>query len=122
MKDNSSTRLPANMISRNLKKEALYGINNLAIYAYKSGDSSLDVVGQVFAGNKIQKDFCLIMTIYDHDGDIIESKESSSYGSGLVTSMIKPMSYFDGFPFKFYFFGIKWKEVSKIEIVPADTY
>ena len=38
MKDNSSTRLPANMISRNLKKEALYGINNLAIYAYKSGD------------------------------------------------------------------------------------
>lgn len=122
MKDNSSDRLPASMISRDLKKEVLYGIKDLAIYAYKSDDSSLNIVGQVFAGSKIQKVFCLIMTIYDHDGDIIESKESASYGSGLVTSMIKPGSYFEGYPFKFYYFGIKWKEVSRIEIVPADKY
>lgn len=122
MPNDAITKLPLNTISRNLKKESLYGITDITIYAYKSREHSLDVVGQVFAGNKLKKAFCLIMSIYDQDGDIIESKTSSSYGSGLVTSMIKPMSYFNGFPFKFYCMNVNWEEVSKIEIVPADSY
>ena len=114
MKNKAFGRLPTNAISRDLKKEA--------IYAYSDGESSLKVIGQISAGSSIQKKFCLIITIYDRDGDIIASEASSGYGSGLVTSMIEPESYFDGFPFMFYCLNIKWNEVAKIEIAPADSY
>lgn len=114
-------KIPSNLIKRNLQLEASFGIENISIYAYKDSDSSITILGQVFAGELIENSFCLIMTLYDRDGDIIESTESNSYGSGLVTSMIKPCSYFDGFPFKFYYRG-NLKDISKISIVPASNY
>ena len=122
MKISASNRLPSNMIMRDLKKEAHYGIKNISFYAYTGYDTSFKVVGQVFAGSSIKKGFCLIINIYDQDGDIMVSEESSSYGDGLVTSMIMPGAYFDGFPFKFCCYDIKWDEVSRIEIIPADSY
>lgn len=110
-------RLPEKIFLRDLKNEALYGIKNISIYAYKDGDSSFRVIGQVFAGKTLKKGFYLIMNIYDHDGDIIETETSYDYGG---TNMIKPGYYFDGFPFAFYCWSVNWKEVSRIEIVLSD--
>ena len=118
----TSARLPDNIIHRNIKKESSFGIKNISVYAYKSDKESLKIVGQVFAGEKIQKEFCMKMIIYDRDGDIMVSEVSEAYGDGLVTSMIRPKCYFNGFPFKFNCYDIRWKDVYRIDIIPANDY
>lgn len=81
----------------------------------------LEIVGEIIS-NSIKKPFCMICTLYDKDGDIIETTESNSYGSGLVTSMINPKAFFSGFPFKFSFWSVPRRKMKKISITPADSY
>lgn len=123
MENDTNFRIPSNAIARDLKKEALFGINDMKFYAYKdSSFSSLKVVGQVFVGRKDFKEFRLIINIYDLDGDILMSQGIVSFGDGVVSEMIEPEYYFDGFPFEFSCLFVKWDEVSKIEIVPTGSY
>jgi hypothetical protein len=119
--ESSKYRLKDSLIKQDTNKEKTYGLDDVNIYAYYSGDSSLYIVGEIFS-KKPKKSFCMICTIYDKDGDIIETSENRSYGSGLVTSMIEPEVFFNRFPFKFSFWGIQKKDIKEIKIIPADSY
>lgn len=96
--------------------EKKYGIDELKVFAYLSG-KELTVVGEVIADD-ITEDFSLTCSVYDADGDMVESIENNSYGSGLVTSNIKCKTFFSGYPFKFHEYLDDGVEVSKIRIVP----
>ena len=114
-------RIDESLYSRDLRAEKEYGIDKISLYGYFEDTDSLYILGQI-SSKKPKKPFAMICTIYDKDGDIIETEECSSYGSGLVTSMIKPEAFFDGFPFKFRFWGVSQKKIKKISISPADSY
>lgn len=114
-------RLPDKLISRDGSMERRYGIDDLKLYAYADDDSSIYIAGEVFA-RRIRESFCIICTVYDADDDIIETTENRSYGSGLVTSMITPTVFFDGFPFVFSVSGITVKKIKRIRIAPASSY
>lgn len=119
----SKYQVDERLIKRDKRKESKYGIDDIKIYAYyEDVGKNICIIGEIWANKKPSKDFCIICTIYDKDGDILETKESSSYGSGLVTSMIKPETFFNGFPFKFYFIGVSKKDIGEILIAPADSY
>ena len=122
MNKKNNNIIPSSLFSRNPQKEAIYGIKSITYYAYKCGESFITVVGQIFGDKILKKRFCLIMTIYDNDGDVMVSKQSESYGSGLVSSMINAESFFDGFPFAFKAYEIIWNEMSRIEITPEEEY
>lgn len=109
-------RLTENQIVRMPAIEKKYGIEELKVYAYMSG-KELNVVGEVIA-EEITDDFSLTCTVYDADGDMVESIENDSYGSGLVTSRIKTAVFFNGYPFSFSKYLDDGVEVSKIRIVP----
>lgn len=96
--------------------EKKYGIDELRFYAYIN-NTELKVIGEVFS-EQILKDFCLICTVYDKDGDMIESFKNDSYGSTFVTSYIKEASFFNGYPFSMSIYLADNVEVGKIRIVP----
>lgn len=78
------------------------------------------VHGDCFA-EKIKEQFQLVCSVYDKDGDVIKSRENSSYGgSGWVTSRIKPGAFFSGFPFKFTLYDVKPAQAKEIRIVLSD--
>ena len=114
-------RVNESLYCRDRTSEMKYGIDDIQLYGYFEDTDSLYIIGQI-SSQKPKKPFCMICTLYDKDGDIIETEECSSYGSGLVTSMIQPAAYFDGFPFKFRFWGVSQKKIKKISISPADSY
>lgn len=114
-------RINESLYCRDRTSEKKYGIDDIHLYGYFEDTDSLYIIGQI-SSKKPKKPFCMICTLYDKDGDIIETEECSSYGSGLVTSMIQPAAYFDGFPFKFRFWGVSQKKIKKISISPADSY
>lgn len=109
-------RLSENQIVRMPAIEKKYGIEELRIYAYMSG-KELNVIGEIIS-DEISDDFSLTCTVYDQEGDMIESIENSSYGSGLVTSAIKTRVFFNGYPFKFSKYLDDGVEVSKIRVIP----
>lgn len=117
----SKYRMDENIIERDLVLEASFGIKDIKLYCYQSEKNRIRIIGEVFAQRPLIKPFCLLCTLYDKDGDIIEASPNSSYGSGLVTSMIKRECFFDGFPIAFYFLFLK-EEVVRIKIVPATDY
>ena len=121
MANTSKMRLPDSFFTRDYQLEKQFGIDDLKLYGYWEDNDSLVIIGQVFATD-LKKECCFICSIYDKDGDVIESTENDSYGSGLVTSMIKPKTFFDGFPFKFDLYGNKKKQVKEVRITPADSY
>ena len=96
-----------------------FGVNDLLLYGYWASDSHLEVVGQIVA-DKLDKQFYLVCSAYDKDGDVIKNSENDSYGSGLVTSRIKPESFFNGFPFTFSMYGVERKQVKELRIVVSE--
>ena len=109
------------LIHRDSMLEKEYGIDDIKLYAYFEDKSSLYIVGEIIALAP-KKPFCMICTLYDKDGDVLETTESSSYGSGLVTSMIYPNAFFSGFPFRFSLWNVPRKKMKRISITPADSY
>ena len=114
-------RINDSLFDRNLVLEKQYGIDDLRLYGYFTDTNSMEIVGEIIAQTP-KKPFCMICSLYDKDGDIIETTECSSYGSGLVTSMIYPNAFFSGFPFKFSFWSIQRRKMKRISITPADSY
>lgn len=114
----SRYRLADKLITRDSSVEAEFGISELRVYAYMASDSELTIVGEVFATPKPKKRFYVQITIYDKDGDVLESDDNSGYGSGLVTSYIYPSAFFNGFPFTKTFYGVKKSDIGEIRIVP----
>ncbi len=118
----SKFRISNNLFTRDLKAEKTFGIDNITLYGYWKGEDAIYIAGQIFSQKPIRKNFCMMCTVYDKDGDIIETQESCSYGGGLVTSMIKPATFFDGFPFCFILWDISKKSLKEIKIAPAGSY
>lgn len=117
----SKLRIKDSMIVRDDSLDSTFGITDVKLYGY-AHDEEICIVGEVFAKEPLKKDFCFICNLYDHDDDIIESSENDSYGSGLVTSMIRRNSFFDGFPFMFRFMSRSISDVKYIKITPAVSY
>lgn len=115
----SSLRRDSSQIERDLAAEKRLGIKDISLYYYIERDGDIEIRGEIFAKMPLQTSFRFVCTLYDEDDDIIETKENSCYGSGVVTSYIKPACFFDGFPFGFSFFKPKAK-VARIKIVPID--
>ena len=109
-------RLRNDQIVRVPSTERKYGIDELRIYAYIDG-KDLKVVGEVIA-DYILNDFSLTCTVYDQEGDMVESLENYTYGMWYSTRMIKEEVFFNGFPFEFSTTLGEGVEVSKIRIVP----
>ena len=109
-------RLSTEQIVRMPSIEKKYGIDELKVFAYLSG-KELTVVGEVIA-DEITEDFSLTCSVYDADGDMVESIDNNSYGSGLVTHNIKCKTFFNGYPFKFHEYLDDGVDVSKIRIIP----
>lgn len=116
-------RISNDIFIRDYALEQEYGIDDIKLYCYyeDEDDESLRVTGEIFASN-LKKPFCIMCTAYDHDDDIIYSSESQSYGSGLVTSMIYPETFFDGYPFTFLIWNLPMKKVKEITLIPQNEY
>lgn len=119
MANKKSIRVPENLFVRDLDLEAKFGIKEIKLYGYWEDSSSLTIVGQLFAP-RIEKEFLLNCSIYDKDGDVIESCENDAYGSGLVNSYIQPEAFFDGFPFRFNIYGPQKSKIKEIKILPSE--
>lgn len=120
MAKNTPKKVPSHVFTRDLELESEYGVTDIKLYGYWEGDSTLHILGQVFA-EKIKEQFQLVCSVYDKDGDVIKSRENSSYGgSGWVTSRIKPGAFFSGFPFEFTLYDVKPAQAKEIRIVLSD--
>ena len=120
MAKNTPKKVPSHVFTRDLDLESEYGVTDINLYGYWEGDSTLHILGQVFA-EKIKEQFQLVCSVYDKDGDVIKSRENSSYGgSGWVTSRIKPGAFFSGFPFEFTLYDVKPAQAKEIRIVLSD--
>ncbi len=115
----SEHKMRNDVIKRNIRREKKYGIEDLKLYGYYVGSSRFCVVGEIFS-KAIKKEFCLKLAVYDSDGDIIDADENDHYGSDFVTSMIQPEVFYDGYPFKFSFWGVSIDKIEKISVIPED--
>lgn len=128
----TQSRIPPRLFTRNPEIEAKFGIGDIRLYGYVSGERQLRIVGEVFAtedaqnafGGCFSQEFCLWCTVYGNEdaAPILATMVSEAYGDGLVTSMISPETVFNGFPFAFDVFDVDPEEIREIRIVPADSY
>ena len=114
-------RVPDNMIIRDRKIEQEYGVTDMKVYAYWERENSLNIVGQIFAKH-LTKKFLLVCSLYDEDGDVLDSRQNETYGGiGFVTYEINPDTFFDGFPFRFDVYdAAKMHQVKEIRIVLSE--
>lgn len=104
------------LIERDYDKEYAAGIAELCFYIYVK-DGYFNIFGEIY-GNEVWDDLYFVCTLYDQDGDPILSKENDYYGLGtFVSNVIKSASFFNGFPFSFYFSKPE-TPISRIKIVP----
>lgn len=120
MMDKMPVRIKDDMFSRDYALEKEYGVSDLKLYGYWERENSMYILGQIISSH-INKEFCLVCTLYDEDGDVIESIKNETYGGfGFVTHSIKPETFFDGFPFRFEVYGTERSKVKEIQIVLSD--
>lgn len=117
----SKSRLDNSLFKRDLNLEKMFGIDELRLYGYVDRNNWIYIVGEIIAHKTPSDRFCLQCAIYDSDDDIIEAKKNSSYGSGVVTSLIKPASFFNGYPFTFVFWDIKKDKIKEILLLRQVT-
>lgn len=111
-------RIDGSLIQRNYALERTFGIEDIRIYGYYSDTNAIEIIGEIIASSII-KPFFLTCTVYDKDGDILETKENDSYGSGVVTSEVHPKAFFSGFPFTFGTLCVPRRKIKKISITPS---
>ncbi len=114
-------KIDDSLFQRDRALEKKFGIDDIKLYGYFSDSTSMEIIGEILS-DSIKTPFCMICSLYDKDGDIIETTESISYGSGLVTSLIYPKAFFTGFPFKFSLWSVPKRKVKRISITPVDSY
>lgn len=120
MANSKTIRVPDDLFVRDYELEQDFGVEDIKLYGYWESDNHLCILGQIVA-DSLEKEFSLVCSLYDKDGDVIESRDNESYGgSGFVTRAIKPDSFFNGFPFKFSIYGLKKNQVKGIKIVLSE--
>lgn len=109
-------RLDSGRFLRDYGQERALHIEDISFYAYEEcGD--IHIIGEIFA-KKISMPFYLTCALYDEDGDMITSEENLCYGSGLVTNIIKPEAFFNGFPFEFCI-SVPETPIAHVKITPV---
>jgi len=111
----SSMRKDSSIIERDIALEKSLGIDDMNLYYYKADDGLINIIGELFSAG-INDRFQLICTTYDSDDDVIESERNRGYGAGCVSSIIKPETFFNGYPFRFYIFSSG--DEKRISIIP----
>lgn len=115
----SKQRLPDDIFERDREAEQRVGIDDIKLYGYYDGNESIHIVGEIVCQKKPKSSFSFVCTVYDTDGDIINTRDNEEYGgTGVVSSCIKPKAFFNGFPFTFDMYGCKPQKVRLIRIVP----
>lgn len=114
----AESRLPDELIQVDRRVAEIVGITDCNFHAWWC-DGSLLICGKIYAAQGLKKQFSLTATVYDRDGDIVESDTNGGYGSGGITcSTVRKSNFFQGYPVRFDFFHpLEQKEdVSKIKI------
>ena len=94
-------RISPELFSRDLEREREFGISDLRIYGYEAEAGMMRIAGEIFAENGITRELCLRCLVMDQAGDVLADAINEAYGDALVTSLILPELFFNGFPFLF---------------------
>ena len=94
-------RISPELFSRDLEREREFGISDLRIYGYEAEAGMMQIAGEIFAENGITRELCLRCLVMDQAGDVLADAINEAYGDALVTSLILPELFFNGFPFVF---------------------
>ena len=92
-------RILPELFSRDLEREREFGISDLRIYGYEAEAGMMRIAGEIFAENGITRELCLRCLVMDQAGDVLADAINEAYGDALVTSLILPELFFNGFPF-----------------------
>lgn len=109
-------QLDSGIIERNRGLERSLGIQDINFYSYKTPGGKVEIVGEVIAPTNIKKVFWFSCTLYDEDGDVIETRTNLQHGT---TTHLTPDTFFNGYPIKFPFTYVK-PEIKRIKIVPVE--
>ena len=103
---------------RDRELERTFGIEDIKLYGYYDG-SQVKITGEIIS-SRINKSFCIVCTLFDREGDIIDTDEKWNYGSGLVSNIIVPQLFFSRFPFKISFLNVPRLKISHFRIIPSE--
>ena len=123
----SSYRRYSPAIERDYANEKLFGISEIRMTQYihtfdwwdGTKRESGRIIGEIFADDCIKKSFCLKCILYDSDGDIIGTYNNKTYGGGQSTYMVKPSSFFNGYPFEISFI-VDPMSIEKMKLVISE--
>ena len=114
----SKFRLPEELFQIDMRSGKEVGVTEMPVYGFFQ-DEELIIIGQLFAKYGLQEECVLVATLYDREGDVLEQELNQGYGGGsMICSTVRIRSFFQGYPFSFYFFPVDGgiENVSKIKI------
>ena len=111
-------RILPELFSRDLEREREFGISDLRIYGYEAEAGMM----RIAAENGITRELCLRCLVMDQAGDVLADAINEAYGDALVTSLILPELFFNGFPFVFEFYYEGARRPAHIRIIPEEEY
>lgn len=115
-------RISPELFSRDLEREREFGISDLRIYGYEAEVGMMRIAGEIFAENGITRELCLRCLVMDQAGDVLADAINEAYGDALVTSLILPELFFNGFPFVFEIYYEGARRPAYIRIIPEEEY
>lgn len=115
-------RILPELFSRDLEREREFGISDLRIYGYEAEAGMMRIAGEIFAENGITRELCLRCLVMDQVGDVLADAINEAYGDALVTSLILPELFFNGFPFVFEIYYEGARRPAYIRIIPEEEY
>ena len=115
-------RISPELFSRDLEREREFGISDLRIYGYEAEAGMMRIAGEIFAENGITRELCLRCLVMDQAGDVLADAINEAYGDVLVTSLILPELFFNGFPFVFEIYYEGARRPAHIRIIPEEEY
>ena len=110
------------LFSRDLEREREFDISDLRIYGYEAEAGMMRIAGEIFAENGITRELCLRCLVMDQAGDVLADAINEAYGDALVTSLILPELFFNGFPFVFEIYYGGARRPAHIRIIPEEEY
>lgn len=115
-------RISPELFSRDLEREREFGISDLRIYGYEAEAGMMRITGEIFAENGVTRELCLRCLAMDQAGDVLADEINEAYGDALVTSLILPELFFNGFPFVFEIYYEAARRPAQIRIIPEEEY